>query len=258
MEPVVGIFPSPASARHAIPDLVRLGFRADQIELLLPGTDADEAPTDEAEQPGMGQAVGGVVGAAAGASAGFGLGAATASLLLPGIGAVTAIGIAAAALLGAAGAAGGVAAGSALEGESRQGVPKDEIYLYESALSQGKGVLFVLVASGDEDERARRALTAAGAESLDAARENWWVGIRDLPNGTAASTPEVHGETAYRRGFLAAFEPDLNGKSYRDARSALRRRAGDVVLSEAFERGYLRGWAVANARDREKSLVERP
>jgi hypothetical protein len=187
------------------------------------------------------------VGAATGASAGFGLGAATASLLIPGVGAVTAIGIAAAALLGLIGAAGGAAAGDALEEKSRTGLPKDEAYLYEEALSRGKGVVFARVDSEEEERAVRRHLEASGAESLDVAREKWWVGLRD-PRGETETAAAEAPESAYRRGFLAAHQPDMEGKSYVDAMSALHRRAGDVALSEAFRRGYMRGAETAATR----------
>src|SRR5262245_44592383 len=130
MEPIVGIFSSRAKAQDAAVRLEAQGFAKDRISMLLPGAVTSTAieaavPTEEAEQSGVGQAIGGVVGGAAGASAG----ALAASLLIPGVGAVTAIGLAAA-LFGTAGAIGGVKAGGALE-KTRHGIPKDELYLYE-------------------------------------------------------------------------------------------------------------------------------
>jgi hypothetical protein len=249
MEPVVGIYPSRAAAEQAARRIHALGL-GDRVELLLPGEKAMEEslPTDGAEQPGVGQALGGVVGAAAGASAGFGVGAVATSLLIPGVGAVTAIGIAAAALLGLIGAAGGAAAGSALEEHSREGLPRDEAYLYEDALSRGKGVLFAKVESREEESAVRQLLDASGAESLDVAREKWWVGIRDPHGESAATDSAARAETAYRRGFLAALQPDMEGKAYADVMSILHRRSGDVVLSESYRRGFLRGNAVAATR----------
>ncbi len=189
MDPVVAIFPNRAAAERAAQK--SLEFLGNRIELLLPGPENLESvvPTDEAEASGVGQAVGGVVGAATGASAGFGLGAVTA-LLIPGIGPVTAVGMAAAALFGIAGAAGGAAAGAALEHESRTGLPRDEIYLYENALAAGRGVLFALVENEKEADEVRRVFEAAGAESLDAARYKWWIGLRDAggPDAKGAGT----------------------------------------------------------------------
>jgi hypothetical protein len=248
MEPVVGIYSSRSEAEHAARRIRALGLE-DRVELLLPGEKAMEEtlPTDGAESPGVGQALGGVVGAATGASAGFGIGAVTASLLIPGVGAVTAIGLAAAALLGIIGAAGGAAAGNALEEQSRTGLPRDEAYLYEDALSRGKGVLFAKVDSREEESAVRRLLEASGAESLDVARQKWWVGIRD-PQGEPDATEPEPAQSAYRRGFLAALRPNMEGKDYADALAMLHRRLGDVALSEAFRRGFLRGRMIGSTR----------
>jgi hypothetical protein len=253
MEPVVGIFATRAAAEKAAREVLVQGFPASRLEQLLPGMlpDTPELPTEDAEQPGVGQAVGGVVGAATGASAGFGLGAVTASLLLPGIGAVSAVGMAAAALLGVLGGVGGAMAGEAVEEKSREGLPRDEAYLYEDALSEGKGVVLAFVRSEQEADALRRIFTSAGAESLDAARQKWWVGIRDGETGTAHGAAALP-HTVYRRGFLAALEPDLEGRSHAEALETLRKRVGDVALSEAFQRGYRRGAEVA--ADRAKAL----
>src|SRR5262249_33664755 len=160
---------------------------------------------------------------------GLGLGAAAASLLVPGVGAVTAVGIAAAALLGAGGVIGGAKAGEAFEEKTEQGLPKDEVYLYRDALAQGHSILFVMAGSEDEAARARETLEAAGAESLDAAREKWWIGIRQPEKehyeetGGHFSDDEVH----YRRGFVCALHPDCHGKTYVRMPSELRRRFPD-------------------------------
>jgi hypothetical protein len=204
----------------------------------------------------VGLALGGGVGAATGASAGFGLGAITASFLIPGIGPVAAVGLAAAAVFGVAGAIGGATAGAALDTESRSGIPKDELYLYEHALARGKGVLFILVDSEEETERARKALESAGAESLDAARKEWWVGIEHLEKAGANAPPSAGPaprETVYRRGFLAALQPRFEGKSYEAAAPELWDELGEVSLDPAFRRGYERGMEAA--RDRVKELA---
>jgi hypothetical protein len=260
MEPVVGIFPTRVDAERAAREIRFLGFSGARIELLLPGKDPLEhpdLPTEEAESPGVGQALGGVVGAAAGASAGFGLGAVTASLLVPGLGVVTAIGLAAAAMLAVVGAAGGAAAGGALEKESREGVPRDEIHLYEDALARGKGVLFAIVETEEEENEARRLLEAAGAESLDAARQDWMVGIRDPESGQRTTASPDLLENVYRRGFQVALQPGIDGRPYEQALEDLRQRAGDVALSKAFQKGYSRGAAVAKARIGELQTAER-
>ena len=246
MSTVAGIFRSRADAERAAENLRSTGIASDSINLLTPGTTDEKVeasvPTTETEQPGMGGALGGTVGGALGVAGGMHIGAALASLLVPGVGPVLAAGVIGAALLGAGGAAAGAAAGSALE-DSVEGLPHDELYVYEDALRQGRSV--VLVVAGDETqaETARGVLTQAGAESVDAARESWWVGLRD------AEEEEYRGqggdfkvdEPIYRRGFEAAQHPHVRGKSYEEARARLRERYSDAYESEAFRRGYERG-----------------
>src|SRR5713226_2075228 len=74
---VVGVFQTPASAYEAVDELKSIRIQKKKINLLVPGDPekaVKEIPTTEAEQPGMGAAVGGVVGGAFGAAAGVSLG----------------------------------------------------------------------------------------------------------------------------------------------------------------------------------------
>lgn len=257
MEPIAGIFPSRASAEDAALKLRDCGFPEDRVSMLLSdgpmSEDAVEAvvPTEDAEQSGVGQAIGGVVGGAAGASAGV----LAASLLIPGVGAVTAVGLAAAALLGAAGAVGGAKAGGALE-KTRHGIPKDELYLYEDALSHGKGVVFAHPESDEEARTARDILESAGAESLEAARDAWWVGIRDVEKShyDSAEGDFESAEEIYRQGLLAGLQPEFRGARFEEVSARLKARFGDVVDHTAFRKGYARG----AARARERSSVLEP
>jgi hypothetical protein len=227
MSTVTGVFDSTQSAQKGAVSLRRMGLSS--INLLFPGaTEAqvDAVPTSQGEQPGMGAAVGGLVAGAIGAAGGLGLGTA-ATLLIPGVGPVLAIGIAAAAVFGGVGAIGGAAAGAALEAESTGGIPADELFVYKDALRRRKSVLFVQTPDAETARRASAALTAAGAESIDAAREQHWIGLRsaekehyqnlggnfetderDYRRGFQAalrhgqqSTPEVGGSRAYRCGY---------------------------------------------------------
>ena len=97
--------------------------------------------------------------------------------------------------------------------------------------------------SEDEAKAARQILDAAGAESLDAAREAWWVGIRDAEKVQyeAAGGKFDSAEAAYRRGFVAALHPEQRGTSYAARKAALYERQGEAAESEAFHRGYERG-----------------
>jgi outer membrane lipoprotein SlyB len=248
MQTVVGIFTSKVAAEHAAEQLCSLGIARDQIHFLVPSASSEQpeqVPTSDTEQPGMGSALGGVVGGAIGASSGM-MTATVLSALVPGIGTVTAIGLAALSLLGlVGGAAAGAVAGGALEDSLANGLPKDEIYVYKDALRRGRTVLIALVEDADQATAARTALEQAGAESLDAARAQWWVGTRDAEaeayQATGGDFPRD--EDVYRRGFEAALRAEVAGKSYTEAVAYVRVRDADVYDTAAYRCGYERGRA---------------
>lgn len=246
MEPVVGIFTTRIEAERAIERLRSAGITDARINLLTP--DASEAelarvPTTDAEQPGMGEALGGVVGGAVGAAGGMSLGAAAASLLVPGVGPVLAVGILGAALLGTGGAVGGAMAGKALEEGMDKGLPVDELFVYEDALRQGRSVVMVFVDGEEQDERARAVISETGAEGIDSARESWWVGLRDDEKEHYAARGAEFGsvESDYRSGFEAALLPRMRGKSYDDAVNYLAAHYAAIYSEDSFRRGYERG-----------------
>jgi outer membrane lipoprotein SlyB len=244
MDNVVGVFRDRERARRAAEHLRQGRIPADRVNLLTPGTDALESiQSSDTEQPGMGKALGGVVGGTAGATAGMGLGAAAASLLIPGIGPVAAVGLAAAALFGVGGAIGGAAAGGKLEEKMSHGIPRDELYVYEDALRKGHSIVFVLADGEGEAEFARAVLAKEGAESLDAAREDWWVGLRDAE---AAEYERDGGhfsadEEPFRRGFTAALHPERRGRSWDEIRGEIARREPAYCDLPAYRRGFERG-----------------
>jgi hypothetical protein len=193
----------------------------------------------------MGPAIGSVVGGAVGASGGL-MGAAVVSALVPGIGPIMAVGLTALSLVGLiGGVVAGAAAGGALENAMADGLPKDELYVYEDALRQGRTVLIVMAQDDSQAEALREALHQAGAESLDAARDAWWVGLRTAE----AEAYQVEGgdftqdEVVYRRGFEAALRTPISGKLYSEAAGYLQTHYPDVYDREAFRRGYERGLA---------------
>jgi hypothetical protein len=242
---VVGIFTSRADVEHAVERVMALGVPQDHINCLLPGASSaqlDTVPTTDAEQPGMGKVLGGVVGGVTGASHGL-LGAAVVSAILPGIGPVMGIGLAAAALLGVGGAVAGAAVGGALENYLAMGLPKDELFVYEDALRQGRAVLMVMTEETEQADTVREAMARAGAESVDAAREHWWLGVRDAEAEayTAQGLDFTTDEPSYRQGFEAALQPKTAGKSYEEALEYLQTRYAEVYREEAFRRGYVRG-----------------
>jgi hypothetical protein len=246
MKAVTGIFASFEQARQSAQELTGAGIPDDRINFLTPGASAakiDSIPSTEGEQPGMGKAVGGVVGAATGTAAGAPLGMSLASAIVPGVGPAIAIGLAASALLGIGGAIGGAAVGGSLENALTEGLPKDEIFVYEDALKQGRTVLFVFADNENQAETARSIFERNGAESVDAAREQWWVGMRDAEQEhyTREGQDFSQDEKEYRLGFESALHLPTRGSSYDEVSSYLRSRYPDLYRKDAFRRGYERG-----------------
>jgi hypothetical protein len=247
MKTVTGIFASRAEAEQAVERLHTIALPDKYISLLTPGVSQEQletaVPTTETEQPGTGAALGGTVGGALGVAGGMHLGAAVASLFVPGVGPIFAAGVLGAALLGMGGAAAGAKAGDALEDGIAPELPHDELYVYEDALRQGRSVVIAAAKDEEQADAARGVLAQAGAESLDAARESWWIGLRGAEEAeyTSAGGDFKRDEADYRRGFEAALHPKARGKSYDDAGDFLHERYADAYTAEGFRRGYERG-----------------
>lgn len=247
MESIVGIFNSLADAERGAAMLRSMGIAEDRMTVLSPHGTGDQieeqVTTSDTEQPGMGSALGGTVGAALGAAGGATAGAAAASLLIPGVGPVLAIGLIGAALLGAGGAAAGAMAGGAMETALADGLPRDEVYVYEDALRRGRSVVIAFADSEEIAENARAELARAGAESVDAAREEWWIGLRDAEREhyTNQGGDFSLDEAKYRLGFEAALHPDRRGKTGAASTPSLQEKYGVDAGSQAFQQGYNRG-----------------
>ncbi len=247
MESIVGIFNSLADARRAAAILQSLGISDEQITVLSPHTSESEIEahtlTTDTEQPGMGSALGGTVGAALGVAGGLEAGAAAASLLIPGVGPVLAFGILGAVILGAGGAAVGALAGNALEQGIASGIPRDELYVYEDALRRGRSVVIAFHHDEQIAARARAELKRAGAESVDAAREEWWIGLRgaEREHYTAEGGDFGVDEAKYRLGFEGALDPDCRGQNCEAMMSSLNKRYGSDCDTAPFREGYRRG-----------------
>jgi hypothetical protein len=246
MQTVVGIFTSRTAGEQVVEQLRSYGIPDDCVNLLTPQEDEkaiQSVPTTQTEQPGMGKALGGVVGGAAGMAAGAHLTSILASVIVPGVGPVIAIGLAASALLGIGGAVGGALAGGALEDSLATGLPQDELFVYEDALRRGRTVVFALASDEEQAEVVRNIFTRAGAESLDAARDQWWVGLRSAEEEeyTLQGGNFLQDEPEYQAGFEAALRRDLRGKPYPDALPVLRQRYPESCHTEAFQKGFARG-----------------
>ena len=245
MTTAAGVFRSYEAAREAVSALNHAGFPLSQINLLYPGSPKGKIhtiPTSETEPPGVGGAIGAVLGGTVGAVAGFEFGIA-ATALIPGVGPVVAVGVAAAVVLGAGGALGGGALGKAADEKSTEGVPSDEIFFYEDALRQGRSVVLVLAENHFEERHADKILAEAGAESIDAARKDWWLGLRDdeEEHYRALGHNFEQDQEIYRTGFEAALRRDCRGKEIGDETDCLKWWYPDVWDTEPFRHGYERG-----------------
>ena len=245
---MTGVFPDQTTAQRAVDALRLKGVTPDHVTLLTPGdarAQSTEVAVDAAEQPGIGKAIGAVVGAAGGFSGGSMLIAA----MLPGIGIVTAAGLLGAAILSAAGAAIGAAAGGKLDDALSQGLPEDEIYVYEDALRKGRSVV-IAMANGVSAESIRDVLTRQGAESVDAARHQWWIGLRSAEQEHYSATGRdfEKDEKFYRLGFEDALHARSRCKEFDQISAEMESRVEDIEkqnpgtdAAEAYARGYQRG-----------------
>src|SRR5678815_2671982 len=183
MQAVTGVFKSQDQADNAVKRLRSLGIADKRIGIVRPGTAPERleagVPVTDTEEPGMGRAMGAAVGGAMGAAGGATAGLAVASLVVPGIGPLLAFGMVGAALLGTVGAAAGSAVGDNVEEQLGEGIPHEDVYLYEDALRHGHTVLIAYTEEGDQADNAAEAMRSAGAEDIDELRENWWHELRD-------------------------------------------------------------------------------
>jgi hypothetical protein len=251
MEAITGVFKTRTSAENAVQEARKAGISFDRITLLIPGTvdqvnqEIQSIPIDTTEQPGMGEAI----GALAGGGIGF-AGGAMLMALVPGLGPITAVGMLGAAILGAAGATVGATAGNELEKSTTEGIPEDEIYVYEDALRQGRSVVILLADDQQSASLLRELLKMQGAESVDAAREQWWIGLRSAEEShyTKSGRSFAHDEEFFRLGFEAALHArtrclefdQVSGEMNAALEDVQRQHPGEQVEA-AFTHGYQRG-----------------
>ena len=192
---VSGIFANRSDAEQAVRDLLAMGIAEKNVDLLTPDLDGDRVatvPTADSEQPGMGRAVGSVVGGAMGVAGGLSLGTvAAASFMVPGIGPVLGLGVLGAAALGLAGGAAGGAVGEKMDRALMDGLPKDEVFLYEDGLRHGRSVVICMARDEAERTEVQRILRREWVESIDAARQRWWTGLRSADANTTQVTPRI-------------------------------------------------------------------
>jgi len=253
MQAIAGVFASSNDARNTAQKLRDLGISENHLALLLPGRHKNVAvAVTAAEQPGMGKVLGGTVGAAAGAATGVELGAVLGAAI-PGVGPVMVGGLLGAAIIGlAAGAGVGATVGGKVEAMLSEGLPEDELYVYEDALRRGRSVVIALAEDEQRSASVRSLMKQQGAETIDAAREKWWIGLRDVEHEhyTTAGGDFRQDELFYRLGFQAALHARTRGKEYDQVLSEmaedveeLKRQYPGKYVEGPFRRGYERGRA---------------
>jgi hypothetical protein len=174
MQSVIGIFATRSAAELAVQGLLATPISPQSITLVSGEAGKSQVATlatTDAERDGMGEAVGGVVGGAVGASAGLSLGSAIASLLVPGVGTIFAVGVGAAALLGLGGAAAGASLGEASEQAADIGVPKDDTFVYRELLKRGRSLVIANVDAPALASTAEEVFKRQGTEDLDEVRK---------------------------------------------------------------------------------------
>lgn len=251
MEAITGVFATRPAAEHALQEVHKAGIPSDKITLLTPGStdqiqkEVQAVPTEAAEQPGMGNAIGALVGGGIGFTGGSILMA-----LVPGLGPVTALGLLGAAILGAAGAAVGGVAGGRVEKSTYDGLPEDEIFVYEDALRKGRSVVIALADDEPSASLVRDVLNGEGAESIDNAREQWWTGLRSAEESqyTKSGRNFTEDEQFFRLGFQAAMHARTRCMEFDQVSAAMDAALEDVKqqypgakVEEPFLRGYQRG-----------------
>lgn len=248
---VSGVFKSRADAEKVVEELRKTGTPADHLTLLTPGTvpqidrEIESVPVDETEQPGMGAAIGALMGGGAGLAGGAMLVA-----LIPGIGPISALGLLGSAILAAAGGTIGAKVGNDLDRSTSEGLPHDEIYVYEDALRQGRSVVIALAETGHSADSFREALRSSGAETVDNAREQWWIGLRSSEQEHYSESGHDFNkdEKFYRMGFEAALHAKTRCMEFDQVSAAMSAALEDVQgrypgadVEEPFTRGYQRG-----------------
>ncbi len=251
MEAVSGVFKSRADAERAAAQARSAEVPPNKVTVLIPGTneqiekEIESIPVVGGEQPGMGKVIGGMIGGAAGVSAGPLLVA-----LIPGVGPITAVGMLGAAIVGAAGAGAGAAAGAKVETSMTEGLPQDEIFVYEDALRKGRSVVVALADGAAQAMLLRRLFNAEGAEAVDAAREEWWIGLRSSEEEHYAGSGRNFSEDEkfFRMGFEAALHARNRCKEFDQVLSEmsakledLQREYPNAKVEGPFTNGYQRG-----------------
>jgi hypothetical protein len=165
---VLGIYANRETVERATDTLIKSGFRASEISVLLPeNLGAKPIGTEEATKAPEGAATGATSGAVLGG--GLGLLVGIGALAIPGLGPFIAAGpiMAALAGMGVGGTIGGIT--GALVG---LGIPEYEAKRYEGRMQKGGILLSVHCDTSDEIKRAEELFKTTGAEDISSSTES--------------------------------------------------------------------------------------
>jgi anti-sigma B factor antagonist len=175
METAIGVFSSRDHAEQAVRELRQRNVPEHSIVFL---TRSENEANTIAKQ--FGATVGGFVGGAAGMSAGV----VAATLLLPGIGPVFALGFGAAAVLGLAGAGAGATAFSASASETLRPTPdkecSEDVAFFREVLKEGRSLIVVRTESQETASTACVILDRFGLGMQDKTPVKMQTGTRQI------------------------------------------------------------------------------
>ncbi|HTW57070.1 MAG TPA: STAS domain-containing protein [Terriglobales bacterium] len=138
METIIGVFSSRGHAENAVRELLEKKIPQESVVFLS---------RSEVEAKTIGKQFGAAVGGFAAGAVGMSTGVVAATLLIPGLGPVFALGFGAAALFGLSGAGAGAALGKKLVGEGLQTTAEAEcpqdIAFFQDVLSAGRSLIVV-------------------------------------------------------------------------------------------------------------------
>ena len=130
-----------------------------------------------------------------------------------------------------------------VEEQLGEGIPHEDVFLYEDALRHGRSILIAHV-DDDRADQAREIVEDSGASDIETLREQWWADLRDDERNYyhTGDRDFDRDEATYRRGFQAALHPQRRGRGYTDVAESLRSEYG-TELDTSFREGYERGLA---------------
>lgn len=190
----IGVFSSRTDAEHAVHELLDVQVPREAITFLTPEVGSEG-------HSGVAKTLGAFVGGAVASGAGLSAGIVAATLLVPGIGPILAIGIGAATLFGVGGAAAGKAVGNAIETglEAEEAEQHPEVATFRRALNEHHSIVAVRTDSPDVNQKACAVLDRLGLHTLaeETQHEPSAISTRDVSDIAVIS---VNGRIALGQG----------------------------------------------------------